>query len=72
MTRDEILSMPAGREMDALIAEKIMGWKYNQLGDAWIRTGESWIGCNEFQPSVIFGEAFLPNWRAALLAIMDS
>ena len=24
MTRDEILSMPAGREMDALIAEKVM------------------------------------------------
>lgn len=27
MTRDEILKMPAGREMDALIAEKVMGWK---------------------------------------------
>jgi hypothetical protein len=26
MTRDEILSMPAGRELDALIAEKVMGW----------------------------------------------
>jgi len=26
MTRDEILNMPAGREMDALIAEKVMGW----------------------------------------------
>lgn len=25
MTRDEILSMPAGREMDALVAEKVMG-----------------------------------------------
>jgi hypothetical protein len=27
MTRDEILNMPAGREMDALVAEKVMGWK---------------------------------------------
>jgi len=26
MTRDEILNMPAGREMDALVAEKVMGW----------------------------------------------
>src|SRR5688572_25998134 len=26
MTRDEILNMPAGRKMDALIAEKVMGW----------------------------------------------
>jgi ABA sandwich protein len=25
MTNDEILNMPAGREMDALIAEKVMG-----------------------------------------------
>jgi hypothetical protein len=27
MTRDEILNMPAGREMNALIAEKVTGWK---------------------------------------------
>jgi hypothetical protein len=26
MTRDEILNMSAGREMDALIAERVMGW----------------------------------------------
>jgi len=26
VTRDEILNMPAGREMDALVAEKVMGW----------------------------------------------
>jgi len=27
MTRAEILNTPAGKEMDALIAEKVMGWK---------------------------------------------
>lgn len=27
MTRDEILNMPAGRKIDALIAEYVMGWK---------------------------------------------
>lgn len=27
MTRDEILRMPAGKELDALIAEKVMGWR---------------------------------------------
>ena len=26
MNRDEILAMPAGRELDALIAERVMGW----------------------------------------------
>ena len=31
MTRDEILNMQAGREMDALIAEKVMGFEV--IGD---------------------------------------
>lgn len=26
MTRDEIINMPAGREMDVLVAEKVFGW----------------------------------------------
>lgn len=30
-TREEILNMPAGREMDALIATKVMGWKVDDL-----------------------------------------
>ena len=29
MTRDEITNMPAGRELDALVAEKVMGWYPN-------------------------------------------
>lgn len=28
MTRDDILAMPAGRELDALVAEKAMGWRW--------------------------------------------
>jgi len=32
MTRDEILKMEAGREMDALIAREVMGWKKIVLG----------------------------------------
>ena len=28
MSKEEILRMPAGREMDALVAEKIFGWKW--------------------------------------------
>lgn len=26
-TREQILNMPAGRELDALVAEEVMGWK---------------------------------------------
>jgi len=33
MTRDEILNMEAGREMDALIAEKVMGIELRHISD---------------------------------------
>lgn len=36
MTRDEILNMKAGREMDALIAIKVMGWEWKPVGDRFI------------------------------------
>ena len=29
MNADEIRNMEAGREMDALVAEKVMGWKWD-------------------------------------------
>ena len=32
MTRDEILSMPAGRELDAAVAELVMGWEIVRTG----------------------------------------
>lgn len=39
MTRDEILNMPAGRDIDELVAEKVMGWdhnhKINECEDRW-------------------------------------
>lgn len=42
MTRDEILNMPAGREMDALIAEKVMGFYFNTYGKSF--TGKKYPG----------------------------
>jgi hypothetical protein len=37
MNREEILNMPAGREMDTLVAEKVMGYTYIMVFDekAW-------------------------------------
>lgn len=32
MTDDEIRNMPAGREMDALVAERVMGWHKEETG----------------------------------------
>lgn len=33
MTKNEILNMPAGREMDILVAEKVMGWTRKYVGE---------------------------------------
>src|SRR6185312_6207137 len=30
MTRDEIRALPAGRELDALVAERVMGWAFRR------------------------------------------
>jgi len=46
MTRDEILNMPAGREMDALVSKKIFG----------IPKSEIWL--NVFQPSTSIASAW--------------
>ena len=32
MERDEILAMPAGRDVDCLVAERVMGWTNIRLG----------------------------------------
>ena len=58
MNKDEILNMSAGREMDMLVGEKVMGWIYNQLGDAWIREGQPWVGCDAFHPSTDISAAW--------------
>ena len=41
MTRDEILRLPAGPEMDALVAERVMGW---HRGEG--RTADSWYNAS--------------------------
>jgi hypothetical protein len=52
MTRDEILKLEAGREMDALIAEKVMGWERREWNhttgvffwfDTQKQTGSGWL-----------------------------
>jgi len=35
MTKEQILSMKPGRELDALVAEKVMEWKTNWLKTDW-------------------------------------
>lgn len=63
MTREEILSLPAGRELDVLVAEKVMGWRCT-IGEtshkgrviAWPFPDRSGI---EFEPSTDIAAAWL-------------
>ena len=48
ITRDEILNLKAGREMDALIAERIMGWTLHPNKTHW---GKPHPGMDNFSPS---------------------
>ena len=43
MTREEVLNMPAGREMDALIAEKIWGFVENPNNTASVSNVWFWV-----------------------------
>jgi hypothetical protein len=47
MTHDEIMTMEAGSEMDALVAEKVMGWTVYAIegtnGAAWLEPREGFI-----------------------------
>lgn len=50
MTREQILAMEPGRELDALIADKVMGWK--ECGIEGLRTRTAWgkpshFDCND-------------------------
>ena len=57
LTRDSVLSMPAGREMDVLVAELVMGWLVkdgcyysNGVVTPWM-TPEHWGDYQGFRPS---------------------
>ena len=62
MTRDEILAMVPGRKLDALVAEKVMGWK--PVSGGWrtetkqVRTWESVSGAPGFKPSTEIARAW--------------
>ena len=66
MTRDEILSMPAGRELDALVAERVMGWDIHPVSPdpyekelAWYsEDGKLQCGDEYWKPSENIADAF--------------
>lgn len=62
MTRDEILAIEPGRELDVLVAEKVMRWKPFSGGfriqTGQIRTLESVSGSRSFHPSTDISAAW--------------
>ena len=60
MNREEIMNMEAGRELDALVAEHVMGWKWEDgrgTGGPSYWEGATGEFCAEFEPST--------DWAAA-------
>ena len=66
MTRDEILNMPAGRVLDALVAEKVMDWHWYKFLDpklvdeakgAWLDK-DNRVMHNEWLPSTDIADAW--------------
>lgn len=61
MTREEIERMEAGRELDALIAEKVMEWEIHPHQTHYINRNDGdtrFIICGEFMPSTDIGAAW--------------
>ena len=63
MTKDEILNMEAGREMDALIAEKVMGWDVHPHRTHYINRDAKnehpyFVICGDFEPSTDIAAAW--------------
>jgi hypothetical protein len=59
MTRDEILAMESGRELDAIIAEKLMGWTEFSPIDATIDYG---VGVNGYRRNYAKDECGRCTW----------
>ena len=69
LTREAILAMPAGREMDALIAELVMGWRVEHEPYQFL-DGEAGTGYDDpgdFQPSTDIAAAWEVVERLNLL-----
>jgi hypothetical protein len=50
MIRDEILGMEAGRKLDILVAEEVMGWKIHCQNTAWyVYANEEFSLCEQKQ-----------------------
>jgi hypothetical protein len=71
MTRDEILNMPAGREMDRIIADKVIKChvilEWQSLADKYLPT----CGCEPYNPKHINLYGLLANYSTDISAAWE-
>lgn len=62
LTREAVREMLAGREMDALIAERVMGWRLKRqepaADDVWYEREGVTISIHEWKPSTEISDAW--------------
>lgn len=64
MTRDDVLKMEAGREMDALIAEKVIGWTRKYVSE---HDTQVWDSPNES----VYLENAIPHYSTDISAAWE-
>jgi len=71
MTRDEILSMPAGRELDALIAEKVMKITPEKCDFPVFTDKRDWVDPGEYFVNVPGSVTELPRYSTDIAATWE-
>jgi len=58
MNKEQILSVKPGPELDRLVAERVMGWQYDLLRDAWAKADGSYAYAEVWKPSTDIAAAW--------------
>jgi len=58
MTHEETLKLEPGPKLDRLVAERVMGWEFDLLRDAWFKDGEGEIWAENWHPSTDIAAAW--------------
>lgn len=62
LTAESVRGMGAGRELDALVAERVMGW-HLYPGEAYTANGKPWIGPDDMGVGCSHPAGWLPSTR---------
>ena len=63
MNKENIHQLEAGRELDRLVAEKVLGWQYKLMSDG-IKSDWHWVDANDKFVCISVDDTSLPNFSA--------